>query len=75
MRYIYFGDKLTAQRLHNMPCDPVRRADGKCIVGRGSALVADKFGRKYVVLRRRLRLKEKLYSHPRPIQSKGKAHG
>jgi hypothetical protein len=58
MRYIYLGDKLTASELVNMPCDPVRRADEKCIISvkMATALVVDEQGRKYVVLRRRLRV-------------------
>jgi hypothetical protein len=58
MRYTYLGDKLTAPELRGMQCDPVRRADGKCIVGRTprNALVQDASGKRYVVLGRRLRL-------------------
>lgn len=65
MRYIYLGDKLTDPALIGMACDPVRvataGADGKCIVSTkmATALVVDGTGRKYVVLRRRLRLTEK----------------
>lgn len=58
MRYSYIGDKLTDPALCGMQCDPVRRADGKCIVSvkMATALVVDAQGRKHVVLRRRLRL-------------------
>lgn len=58
MRYTYKGDKLTAPALVGMQSDPVRRPDGKCIVSMkmATALVVDASGRKYVVLRRRLRL-------------------
>lgn len=58
MRYIYLGDKLTNPELVNLACDPVRRADGKCIVSvkMATALVVDGVGRRWVVLRRRLRL-------------------
>ena len=57
-RYVYLGDKLTDLALVNMPCDPVRRADGKCIVSikMATALVEDGTGTRHVVLRRRLRL-------------------
>lgn len=57
MRYIYLGDKLTREDLKNQPCDPVRRvSDGKCIVGKGKAMVRFANGETHVVLRRRLRL-------------------
>lgn len=58
MRYIYLGDKLTAPELRGMRCDPVRRADGCCIVGRKprNQLVVDERGRLHVVLGRRLRV-------------------
>lgn len=58
MRYTYLGDKLTEDALRGMQCDPVRRADGRCVVGvrMASALVVDEQGRQWVVLRRRLRL-------------------
>lgn len=57
MRYTYLGDKLTDPALVGMQCDPVRRADGKCIVGKlATMLVVDEQGRRYVVLRRRVRV-------------------
>ncbi|MDX2137957.1 MAG: hypothetical protein SF123_07660 [Chloroflexota bacterium] len=56
VRYIYLGDRHTDPALHHMRCDPVRNARGKCIVGRGSALVVDADGRQHVVIRRRLRV-------------------
>ena len=58
MRYTYLGDHLTAPVLIGMQCDPVRRADGKCIVSvkMATALVVDSAGRRHVVKRRRLRL-------------------
>jgi hypothetical protein len=61
VRYIYLGDKMTNPPLVNMPCDPVRRADGKCVVSvkMATALVVDATGHKHVVLRRRLRLESK----------------
>lgn len=62
MRYTYLGDGMTAPELIGMQSDPVRRADGRCIVSQkmATALVIDAQGRKYVVLRRRLRLNSKL---------------
>lgn len=47
MRYIYLGDKLTDRSLVGLRCDPVKRADGKCIVNRelATALVVDEQGR------------------------------
>ena len=62
MRYTYLGDALTADHLRGMQCGPVRRADGKCIVGQAlaTALVVDANGTRYNVLRRRLRLNSKL---------------
>ena len=61
MRYSYIGDKLTDPALYGMQCDPVRRADGKCIVSvkMATALVIDAEGNKHVVLRRKLRLNDK----------------
>ncbi len=58
MRYIYFGDSLTRPDLKGIQCDPVRRADGKCIVNKelATAMVVDEQGHKHVVKRRRLRL-------------------
>jgi hypothetical protein len=62
MRYTYLGDGLTSERLRGMQCDPVRRADGKCIVSVkfAIALVIDGDGKKHIVKRRRLRLNNKL---------------
>lgn len=56
--YSYLGDRLTDPSLKNMPYDPVRREDGKCIVGQGTAtkLIEDQEGDEHVVLCRRLRL-------------------
>lgn len=60
-RYIYLGDKFTRDDLVGASCDPVRRADGKCIVGRNAVqLVRFETGEEHVVLRRRLRLRSKL---------------
>lgn len=58
MRYTYLGDKATRADLVGMQCDPVFRADGKCIVSisMATALVIDAQGTRHVVLRRRLRL-------------------
>jgi hypothetical protein len=56
MRYTYLGDKLTAPDLAGRYCEPVRRADGKCIVGRSKQLVVFEHGETHVVLRRRLRV-------------------
>lgn len=60
-RYTYIGDKLTAPELAGMQCDPVRRADGKCIINikLATALVEDEHGKRFVVLRRKLRLNVK----------------
>ena len=59
-RYIYLGDRFTDRSLVGVPCDPVRRADGKCVVGRNSTqLVRFCDGSEVVVLRRRLRLQSK----------------
>lgn len=60
MRYSYLGDKLTDSPLKGMQCDPVRRADGKCIINvtMATALVIDANGQRYVVLRRRLRVNQ-----------------
>lgn len=62
MRYTYLGNKWTDNRLIGMQCNPIRRADGKCVVnvGMATALVTDENNKKHVVLRRRLRLNSKL---------------
>lgn len=40
MRYTYRGDRITDPGLRDIQCDPVRRADGKCVRGRnGNMLV------------------------------------
>lgn len=61
-RYTYLGDRQTRGELRGAQCDPVRRLDGKCVVGRAmaTALVRLPDGRLAVVARRRLRLNEKL---------------
>jgi hypothetical protein len=41
---------------HGLRCDPVRREDGRCIVGLGRALVRFEDGYQAVVIRRALRL-------------------
>jgi hypothetical protein len=58
MRYTYLGDKLTDEALRGMQCEPVRRPDGRCVVSvkLATALVMDEQGRRWVVLRRRLRM-------------------
>jgi hypothetical protein len=58
VRYTYLGDRLTDAALRGMQCDPVRRRDGRCVVSvkLATALVEDEHGRRWVVLRRRLRL-------------------
>ncbi len=58
--YIYLGTQGTAPALRCQWCDPVRRADGKCVRGRGGALVTFTDGTRAVVVARRLRLTEKL---------------
>jgi hypothetical protein len=63
MRYVYLGDKMTDPALIGRPCDPVRRADGKVIVGSGTGVPRNQLvrfadGREVVVLGRRLRLSE-----------------
>ena len=60
-RYTYLGDRQTREDLRGAQCDPVRRADGKCVVSvrLASALVEFEGGRRAVVARRRLRLNSK----------------
>jgi hypothetical protein len=57
-RYSYLGDKLTDPRLIGQPCDPIRRPDGRVIVGRKprNQLVVFANGEQVVVLGRRLRV-------------------
>lgn len=57
MRYVYLGDRLTDPALVRRACDPVRRSDGKCIVGGSKQLVRfEGEDAPRVVLRRRLRV-------------------
>lgn len=67
MRYTYRGDKLTDPVLKGMQCDPVRRADGKCVrarpyrvngktVSMDTMLVVDASSRRHVVIGRQLRI-------------------
>lgn len=58
MRYSYLGNKLTAPELIGLQCNPVRDERGKCIINvkMATALVEDASGKRYVVLRRRLRV-------------------
>lgn len=72
MRYVYLGDRLTRHDLRHMPCDPVRRADGKCIVSArmATALVVFENGERHVVARRRLRLRDaRLRDRHHPAES------
>lgn len=55
-RYVYLGDRMTAPRWKGQACDPVRRADGKCVVGRSMQVVRFADGTVMGVLRRRLRV-------------------
>lgn len=66
MRYVYAGDRLTDPRLIGMPCDPILRADGKCVVSRKprNQLVRFEDGTEVVVLARRLRLASKEATAP-----------
>lgn len=59
MRYVYLGDRMTAPELKGQPCEPVRRADGKCIRGRGAQLVRFVDGLPRVVIARRLRVQRR----------------
>lgn len=61
MRYTYLGGCGTRPELIGVRCDPVRRADGKCIVSQrmATALVQLASGEEHIVLRRRLRLNSK----------------
>lgn len=56
MRYTYLGDRLTRPDLKGQACDPVRRPDGRCVVGQGKAAVIFQSGQRVIVIRRRLRL-------------------
>lgn len=55
MKYIYLGDRMTDPKWKGAACDPVLRADGKCITGRSVMLVRFKDGLPRVVIRRLLR--------------------
>lgn len=41
---------------HGLRCNPVKRGDGKCIVGRGNQLVELEDGTRAIVVRRCLRV-------------------
>jgi hypothetical protein len=56
MRYVYLGDRMTDHRLVGEQCDPVRRRDGKCVVGGSKQLVVFADGERTIVIRRRLRV-------------------
>jgi hypothetical protein len=56
VRYVYLGDRMTSSRWRGQPCDPVRRADGRCLVDRSRQLVEFADGTRVVVNRRMLRL-------------------
>jgi hypothetical protein len=58
VRYVYLGDRMTAERWRGQECDPVRRPDGRCVARRGTALVLFADGSRIAVNRRRLRLTE-----------------
>jgi hypothetical protein len=65
-RYVYLGDALTDPALVGQPCDPVRRADGRCIVSTkfATALVVFADGLERVVKRRRLRVVDRAGRRP-----------
>jgi hypothetical protein len=56
MRYVYLGTRETDPVLKGQPCEPVRDARGKCVVGGGKQLVTFAHRGMVVVVRRRLRL-------------------
>jgi len=59
MRYRYHNRLYEAHGApHGVLCDPVRKPDGRCIVGPGRALVRFQDGTEAVVIRRCLRLTE-----------------
>jgi hypothetical protein len=74
-RYVYLGDRWTDARLAGRACNPVRRADGRCIVSgaRASALVSFDTGERHVVARRRLRLVEKVRGARSEVQDRSVA--
>lgn len=53
--YRYLGDRLTDSTLKGARVHAVRRANGKCVRGRGSMLVITDDGRRIVVIARLLR--------------------
>jgi len=60
MRYRYINRAYIAHGAqHGLRCDPVRRPDGRCVVGAGKALVRFEDGEVAVVIRRCLRLTSK----------------
>ena len=53
--YIYLGDKFTDNSLRGMPCNAIRRTNGKCIRSRMSTMLVSFNGVIHNVLARRLR--------------------
>jgi hypothetical protein len=63
LRYRYLGAVGTDSRYVNAACDPIRNPKtGRCVVGKGNALVRFETGEVVVVARRRLRLAESVTS-------------
>jgi hypothetical protein len=62
MKYTYRGGKDTAPALRGMQCDAVYHpVTGKCITSRlATMLVVDANGKRYVVLRRQLRINKEV---------------
>ena len=59
MRYRYHNlAYIRSGAAHGRLCDPVRRTDGRCIVGRGSQLVVFEDGTRAIVIRRCLRVRK-----------------
>jgi len=56
MKYTYRGDRFTDSALKGMQCDPIKRADGKCIRSRKATMLVTDGITKYVILARQLRI-------------------
>jgi len=54
MKYTYLGDRMSD--LKGMQCDPVLRADGKCIRSRMGTMLVTDGEKKHVIIARLLRI-------------------
>jgi len=64
MRYCYHNKLYIASGAgHGVFCDPIKRPDGKCVLGKRHQLVLFEDGERHFVIRRCVRLKNKCKIH------------